>query len=278
MVPLDTGELVRRLSARAGVRALALMGSHARGDATPLSDVDLVCFVDGTPREPALEVREGRLLAVSEAGPAEVEQWFTSPLKATECIAGVREALALWDPDGLFARIQARARAFAWDERLLRAAGQYASHMLAGLTEEVQKGLQGLAAGDPGRLMNAAFGLSWLLCKALRVQRGILVSGDNTSVLDVIAAVGEGSRWSTLARGAFGTGEASVLSQRVEAGLALYEETAALLAQAILPADRPVIDHALSLIRGLPGARRQDRRAPLRSPRSGPRRQRAVGR
>ncbi len=62
--------------------------------------------------------------------------------------------------------------------------------------------------------------------------------------------MGQDSKWSGLARRAFGMGEATTLSQRVEAGLALYEETAALLAPAILAADRPVIDRALSLIRG----------------------------
>ncbi len=254
---MDTAPLVLRFSGRDGVRAIALMGSYARGDATPCSDIDLVCFVDRVPREPALEVHDGRLLVVSEVGADNVEQWFTAPAKATECIAGVRTAVSLWDPWGDFESVRARALAFAWDDRLQRAADSYASRMLAGLAEEVLKGLQGLRSGDPGRLLNSAFGLSWLLCKAMRVQRGILVRGDNTCVLDVIEALGRDSRWSTLARQAFAmdTGDAGAagacapLARQVEAGLSLYEETATLLGPAISSADRPVVDHVLRLIR-----------------------------
>ncbi len=207
---LDAASLVPRFSKRAGARALALMGSHARGDATPCSDIDLVCFVDRVPREPSLELYGGRLLVASEVGRSDVEQWFVSPVKATECIAGVRAAVSLWDPWGDFASDRARARTFTWDDRLQKAADVYAAQMLAGLAEDVLKGLQGLRGADAGRLLNAAFGLSWLLCKAVRVQRGILVRGDNSSVFDVIEAV---------------------------------------LSPAISGADRPVVERALELMR-----------------------------
>jgi hypothetical protein len=58
-------------------------------------------------------------------------------------------------------------------------ANQQASAMLVGWFEEVHKGLAGLQQNDIGRLLNARHGLSWGLGRVMKVQRGILMSGDN---------------------------------------------------------------------------------------------------
>lgn len=87
------------------VRALVLMGSHARGEVGPYSDIDLVCFTYKEMHSDAESfLYEGHLLVVSTVGPGDVERWFHEPQAATDTIAGVRCARALLDREGYFAQ------------------------------------------------------------------------------------------------------------------------------------------------------------------------------
>lgn len=228
---------------RPGILAIALMGSHARGEASPFSDIDLVCFraeARDRPVEAPTFLIDGHFVVVSELGPSEVEACFSQPYEASTFMAGLRQARPLWDPDGYFAAIQERARAFVWDAALQERADAWASAEMVGWIEEAQKGLAGLRAGDEGRLLNARIGLSWGLTKVVRVQRGILISGDNGSYPELIAALGPGSEWAAVSRLAFGL-EGGSLAEQVRAGLRLYLLTAELLADCLRPADQPLI-------------------------------------
>lgn len=228
------------------VRAFVLMGSYARGDAGPFSDVDLVRFVnDETEHEADTHLVEGTLLVVSTVPPAKVDSWFYEPDAAVETITGVRQAQPILDRDGTFATIQARAHAFTWDAAMQARADRWASKMMVGLIEEAHKGLEGLRRGHPGRLLNARFGLSWLLSRTVQVQRGVLSSGDNGFYDEVAQAVGPDSRWVHLRRTAFGieddSGHPPSLKAQVRAGLALYVETARLLYTHLTPDAEPLI-------------------------------------
>ncbi len=225
-----------------GARAFALMGSHARGDAGPHSDLDLVRFVDDTVNDTAAYTHlvDGQLVVISTVTPAQVAAWFSEPEAATSSIAGVRSARPLVDADGYFAAIQARAHAFVWDEAMQAKANHYASEMLVGLIEEVHKGLEGLRRDHTGRLLNARFGLSWLLSRTVQVQRGVLISGDNGFYDELAQSAEIPTRWIELRRAAFGIAETS-LRQQVMAGLQLYIETAQLLDAALHADQRPLI-------------------------------------
>lgn len=228
--------LARRFDA-AGVRAVALVGSHARGDAGPFSDVDLMRLVDPDVHVPGAgsHLIQGQLVTVSNVPPDEVARWFTDPAEAVKCVAGVRVGRPLMDRDGAFAEVQARARAFTWTRALQAAADAYAGEQMVGWIEEVHKGLEGLRRDDVGRLLNARFGLSWGLSRVMQVQRGVLVRGDNTFFADMTHAMGAESRWSQLHRQAFGV-EGGDLRATVTAGLLLYCECARLLEES-LPAE-----------------------------------------
>ncbi len=79
------------------MRALALMGSYARGEAGPYSDVDVVRFIDSTGQDPAGEVsslQEGHLVVVSTVTPPQVEEWFSEPEKAVNVTKGVSDEIA----------------------------------------------------------------------------------------------------------------------------------------------------------------------------------------
>jgi hypothetical protein len=253
--PVPIEQLVQRFDAPA-VRALVLMGSYTRGDAGPFSDIDVVRFIDETELPDAGSyLIDGHLVVVSNVPPVQVERWFSEPEAATDMIMGVRSAQALLDRDGYFAGIQTRARAFAWDQVMQERANHQASAMLVGWIEEVHKGLAGLQHNDAGRLLNARHGLSWGLSRVMKVQRGVLISGDNTFYDEVTLAMGQQSEWVQLLRSSFGIeseeGKAPTLSEQVRAGLRLYILTAEQLAPVLRMEDKTLITHTIQLIRGM---------------------------
>jgi hypothetical protein len=106
---------------RPDVKSIVLMGSHARGDAGPYSDVDLVRVIseagDLKPQAHSY-LWDGCLVIVSDRGPSEIENWFSAPEEASNVIGGLRSASHLLDRDQTFARIQARA--VGWDSEWVR--------------------------------------------------------------------------------------------------------------------------------------------------------------
>ena len=252
-LPVPLEQLIQRFDAP-GVQAIVLMGSYARGEAGPYSDIDVVRFSLGAelPGVGSYLV-DGYLVVVSDITSGQVERWFTEPEAATDSIMGVSSAQVLLDRDGYFAGIQARARAFAWDQAMQERANQCASAMLVGWIEEVHKGLAGLQRNDIGRLLNARHGLSWGLGRVMKVQRGMLMSGDNAFYDELTQEMGQQSVWMRLLRIAFGIeseeGKAPTLSEQVRAGLRLYILTAELLAPVLRMEDRPLITHTVQLIR-----------------------------
>ncbi|UCG26355.1 MAG: nucleotidyltransferase domain-containing protein [Chloroflexota bacterium] len=247
----DFHELVKAFRTPSVV-ALALMGSYARGVASRFSDVDLVRFYTDAarPGEAETHLRGGLFVVVSDAYPIQVEGWFTKPEQATATMAGLRSARSLWDPDGFFQAIQERAKAFNWDDEMQSRADAWASSEMVGWIEEVQKGLAGLKTGHIGRLLNARYGLTWGLTNVLRVQRGILISGDNGSYSEVIEAIGPDSHWAMLSRLAYGIDGAGSLPDQVRAGLQLYVHTAELLATVLRPKDARMVNEVVRRIGG----------------------------
>lgn len=229
-------------------QAIALLGSYARGDAGPFSDVDLLFLMaaDAPPPTRTSFLVADRLVTVNAVRPDQIDGWFTEPEQAVNGVAALRDGIALQDPHGLFAPIQRRAHAFRWTAEMQAKADRFASRELVGLIEEAHKGLEGLRRNDIGRLLNARFGLSWLLARVVRVQRGILGNSDNSFYDDVCASLGQESRWSRLLATAFGIATADSpspsLHEEVVAGLQLYCETARLLAATLQADDRPLID------------------------------------
>ena len=237
------------------VQAIVLMGSHARGDAGPYSDVDLVRFVaegQGALAGAGSHLIDGVLVVVSNVTPSQVEPWFNEPTQAVNTMTGLRTARVLLDRQATFAPIQARAQAFVWTETLQVKADLWASEQMVGWIEEVHKGLEGLRRRDPGRLLNANFGLSWGLSSVMKVQRGVLIAGDNGFFNGVAAVVGADSLWSQLCAIAFGVaavhGRPPSLRERVVAGLHLYVETADLLGAALQPEHAPLVAETVALI------------------------------
>jgi hypothetical protein len=254
-LPIDPAQLVRRFDHPEN-RAIVVMGSHARGDAGPWSDVDLVRFTanpDLALPDNGSYVIDDILVVVSTVAPAEVQSWFERPELAVVKIAGARRGRALLDRDGFFGQIQARALAFEWDAAMQARANAWAGAQLVGWIEEVHKGLEGLRRNDAGRLLNARHGCSWGLSFVMQVQLGLLLDGDNTFYDGLAAAIGPADEWVRLRRIAFGVedaaGAAPSLAEQVRAGLALYALTGERLAPVIAPHDRALVERTVARIR-----------------------------
>ena len=246
------------------VQAIVITGSYARGDAGPFSDVDLLRLARDNPTEltgDGSHLIDDRLVTVSHADPAQVEAWFSEPQLAVCVVNCLRDARVLVDRDEAFAQIKERANAFVWDEVMQTKANAYASRELVGWAEEVHKGLEGLRRMDmdvenvgqesTGRLLLARFGCTFGLSKVVQVQRAIATNSDNAFYAEVTEAIGSDSAWSRLHAIAFGIGSSGrvpTLREQVEAGLLLYVETASLVADAILPEHKPLIDRTVERI------------------------------
>lgn len=254
MLPINVDHLLRRFDGP-DTHAIVLIGSHARGDAGPFSDIDLVRFVAPTapPVDPGSHLIDDHLVVVSNVVPSEVERWFAEPDAAVETIAGVRSAQPLVDRAAYFAVIQARAHAFVWDAAMQERANRWASTQMVGWIEELGKGLEGLRRNDVGRMLNARHGCSWGLARVLLVQRGVLLEGDNAFYDALTHAVGPNSAWAQLRDLAFGVvginGTVPALPAQVRAGLQLYVLTAELLADALQPHDAPLIARTVARIK-----------------------------
>ena len=227
-----------------GVKAIALVGSYARGTAGEFSDIDLVRCIEpdaasALSADDGSTLIDGFLVTLASFTAPQIEDWFSRPEVAVTVIAGLRAARPLLDRAGTFEAIWRRAQAFVWNAAMQQKADHWAGQQMAGLIEEVHKGLEGLRRNDTGRLLNSRFGCSWLLSRVVGVQRGILLSGDNGFYAEVGEAVGTDSEWAQLRRAAFGIepplGIAPTLREQVIAGLRLYVATARLLGPAIEP-------------------------------------------
>ena len=240
--------------APAEATGIFLAGSRARGNAGPFSDVDWLRVVgDETPLVgDGSYMIDGRLVVVSTLTPASIESIFAEPKAACDFVMGLRTAQILLDREGALARLQRRARDFVWDAGMQQKANVWAADEMVGIIEEAHKGLEGLRRNDIGRMLNARFGLSWILSNIMKVQRGVLFTSDNDIWDSVNRAVGETNEWVRLRQMAFGiegaTGHPVPLREQIVAGLRLYVLTANILEPALPEAQRALIQATVARI------------------------------
>jgi hypothetical protein len=216
-----TSELVAR-----GATAVVLMGSHARGDAHPLSDLDMPAISDA----PALGsvLRGGRLVVSDSLRAEQVRASFTSPAACATDVPGWRRTVILHDPTGTAAALRADAHAWDWDAVGDTACDQHVAAGVTGLAEEVHKLV---AALDRGRHWTAAVQravLALQLAGLMAVRDRILYETENDLWEMIAARMGE--LWSRAQGTAFGAG-GEAFEDTCRAALLLY----ALAAREALP-------------------------------------------
>lgn len=240
--------------ARPEDQGIALLGSHARGDAGPYSDIDLVRFASQSPQTSreryTLVYRQDRLVALSVTTVDAKEAELADPAAVPWCVPGLRQMRILRDPQGELARLKARAAAFDWAS-LKPAADEFVSERLMGLSEEVHKLLNALRRRDESCAANATLGLVLGLTGAVAVHMRLLIPTENDTIRALTHAMGPATDWSHWYRNAMalepGPADRPPALWRAEAGLRLYLSTAERLL--VLPADEDVVRQAVRLIR-----------------------------
>jgi predicted nucleotidyltransferase len=238
---------------------IALTGSHARGDATPLSDVDILCFVETLPEDETqhyvLHYRSEVLVSISMTTLADKREQIRKPQSAIFAVPGLRQMRILRDRRDELSKLKAEAEAFIWSP-LQAVADAHASYQLMGFVEEVHKILNGLRKNHEVMLLNATLGLCWGMVNVVAVQSGLLVDSENVYFEAIQGNVGQDSAWSRAFRQASGLAERpddrySSVQYRACAALQLYRETVILLQPIIRTEHQVIIKQALSLIERL---------------------------
>ncbi|ADV66384.1 nucleotidyltransferase domain-containing protein [Deinococcus maricopensis] len=171
--------LTAALANERGTRAVLLVGSHARGDHDPYSDLDLQVLTDNEDApHTQLSMHGDTLVTISRATPHAREAAFTDPTTAAWNILPLRTAQPLHDPDGVYATLRARAEAFTWAS-VVGAAHARMRERLTHSAEQALKILGGLTRPDPEKALFAAHGLAWAMAETSILAHGALIPTEN---------------------------------------------------------------------------------------------------
>jgi hypothetical protein len=233
--------------------AIILAGSHAQGEATPYSDVDLAHLVAAPLSGPDKRYyyRDGHLVSVATRPLAWFRAAVTRPEQAVFYVAGLREARILLDRQGAFRAFQQELENFS-RAPLQEAANSYASSAMMHLAELAHKVLSALVRGDKLSLFEATSGLWYALTQAVAVQRGVLAVSSHSHVRQVREVVRTDAPWTRYHGLVAESGVQGARSKSVEAhatvALCLYQETVALLRPVIRSGHREVAEQTVVTI------------------------------
>ena len=235
------------------IRGIVLGGSHARGDATPYSDVDLACFVPDTFRSLRKRYlyREGHLISIGQKTLEGVKQQLAEPFQALWIVPGFRQSRVLLDKDGSMSQLKQMVENFTWETLHMEAAG-FAGHILISDAEFVHKLLGNYWRGNLSGIAYAVQRLFDGATMAMALYYGVFITTDTMYFQEVESAVGSDSNWThyhSLLSGVKTIGEdTSSLNVRGKLALHLYRETASLLMPTLNVQRRKVVEHVLNLI------------------------------
>jgi len=218
-----------------------LGGSHARGEASAHSDVDVRRFVR-TPVDIKKRylIRGSYLFEYSVSTPTKVWDEIGNPARAIWYVPVLRQARILRDSDDQLAALKQAAMDFQW-EPLQVAADAHASYALHMMVETIFKAIN--AFDSPQILARNLFWLTEPITELVAVQRGVLFRSSKSYLPQVQAAMGEDSVWTKYHREAFDARRS--VEERTRSGLWLFVETARVFEPILKPEDRQVIEAAV---------------------------------
>jgi hypothetical protein len=191
MIPEPARSIARDVAgdlASDGAEAVVLVGSYARGNAGPHSDLDVLAVGEEVPYRP--EIRNGLLVAVTARPIGAYRGAFENPQSLGTDVPGWREALVLHDPEGLAASLIHEAKAWSW-EPLESRCDVWVAEGITGLAEEVHKLVAALRRGNRSTAAVQRSILAVQLAPILAIHHRILYGSENRLWDLVSDAMGE---------------------------------------------------------------------------------------
>ena len=225
-----------------GAVAVVLAGSHARGDAGPESDVDVLA-VGSREFSYRLLRRGGLLFSTSSRSFGSYREAFRDPGSVCAAVPGWREAVSLHDPTGIAAALIAEAKAWSW-EPLAERCDEWVAEGITSLAEEIHKLTAALRHQNLSTAAAQRSILAIHLAPILAVHHRILYNSENVLWDLVGAAMGE--RWRRAQSSALGLGD-EPFEETCQAALRLYELAADEVKNLFDERQREVVNHACRL-------------------------------
>lgn len=235
------------------MRGIVLGGSHARGDATPYSDVDLACFVPDAFQPPSKRFlyRQGHLVSLGWRTLQGIQQRLADPYQALWIVPGFRQARILLDKDGSMYQLKQMVEHFAW-EPLRPQAIEDAGQRLTADAEYIHKLLSSLWKGNLAGIAYATTHLFESATMVMALFHPVFITTDSLYYQEVEAAVGLDTAWTHSHRLLIGTThaeESSSVEARGKLAMQIYRETAHVLWPTLNEQCRSVVEQVLSLIK-----------------------------
>ncbi len=235
------------------IRGIGLGGSHARGEPTPYSDVDIACFVPDTyrPLRKRFVYRDGHLVSIGLKTLEGIQQDLTQPDRALWIVPSFRQTRVLLDKDGCMRELKRMVEGFSWEPLRAEALG-FAGHILMCDAELVHKLFSNLWKGN---LSGVSYVITRLLqgaTEAMMLYHAVFITTDSVYYQEVENAVGLDTPWTHYHRLLIdtetGPEDTSSIEARARIALRLFRETATLLYPILSQQRRSVIEQVLQRI------------------------------
>lgn len=234
-----------------GVHAVSVVGSAARGDANPWSDIDVHAYV-----RLASQTQDARaafmgdrlvMIATDTVDGSRIE--LRTPARAVWAVPAIKDMRILLDQERQLAALKLEAEAFDWST--LRAEAEASERRrLVGSAEYVYKIRAAIERRDESAALHAADALVGRCTRAIVTARGIFIRTENEYYRKAQEAAG--AEWATRHRQCFGIAwDGPVALDAFAQALAaceLYAETVRVLDDILDEDAREVTTRAIALL------------------------------
>jgi predicted nucleotidyltransferase len=235
---------VETLKKENGIISVALVGSYARNEENEFSDIDILCLKTRK-KEPKIEIIDKKYFVISYLNKKVLEETFTSPIKASKNISGLKTAVILFDPKNYFLKVKKRAENFLWDEALLKKREKYVNEEFLGWMEEINKSLQGLILNDKGKMIMGLHGLTFGMFNIISIYKCLLIKSDNSFFPQVIQSMNKNVKFVKNSFLAFGIEKSNGITERIVAGFEVFFQTYFTAKEVLYQKNRDIIEHKI---------------------------------